>query len=117
MLERGKESKTRPLRSYGDFILVFKGSGYKVYHVADEEYQVIFDYREPKSLFFILGRKEAQKAGLPVKTEKFNNYDFAVYGCGKSGSPMVLYADQYPYKCLEWIMSNGDAYSNSMFRV
>ena len=109
--------QSRSFGSYGNFALVFRGSGYKAYHSLDEENQVMFDYHEPKSFFVILYHDDAEEAGFPVKKSEYEDYDYAVYGRGKNGLPSVVYANSNAYSCLEWILRHGDDYRNVMFRV
>ena len=109
--------KSRGFGSYGNFALVFQGSGYKAYHDIDEENQVMFDYHEPKAFFVILYRDEAEEAGFPVKNTEYEDYKYAVYGQGKSGAPSILFANENVYKCLEWILQHGASYRNVMFKV
>lgn len=109
--------KSRGFGSYGNFALVFQGSGYKAYHDIDEENQVMFDYHEPKAFFVILYRDEAEEAGFPVKNTEYEDYKYAVYGQGKSGAPSILFANESVYKCLEWILQHGASYRNAMFKV
>lgn len=109
--------QSRGFGSYGNFALVFQGSGYKAYHDIDEENQVMFDYHEPKAFFVILYRDDAEEAGFPVKNAEYEDYKYAVYGQGKSGAPSVLFANESAYKCLEWILQHGASYRNVMFKV
>ena len=109
--------QSRGFGSYGNFALVFQGSGYKAYHDIDEENQVMFDYHEPKAFFVILYRDEAEEAGFPVKNTEYEDYKYAVYGQGKSGAPSILFANENVYKCLEWILQHGASYRNVMFKV
>lgn len=117
MIQHSQQELTRGFGSYGDFTLVFRGSGYKAYHTLDEEYQVMFDYHEPKAFYFIMHRDDAERSGIPVKNTEFEDFRYAVYGKGKTGSPMIIYADNNAYKCLEWILQHGDTYRNVMFTV
>ena len=109
--------QSRGFGSYGNFALVFQGSGYKAYHDIDEENQVMFDYHEPKAFFVILYRDEAEEAGFPVKNTEYEDYKYAVYGQGKSGAPSILFANENVYKCLEWILQHGASYRNAMFKA
>ena len=112
-----EDYKSRSFGSYGNFALVFQGSGYKAYHDIDEENQVMFDYHEPKAFFVILHRDDAEEAGFPVKNTEYEDYKYAVYGQGKSGAPAIIFANESAYKCLEWIVQHGASYRNAMFKV
>lgn len=112
-----EDYKSRRFGSYGNFALVFQGSGYKAYHDIDEENQVMFDYHEPKAFFVILHRDDAEEAGFPVKNTEYEDYKYAVYGQGKSGAPAIIFANESAYKCLEWIVQHGASYRNAMFKV
>jgi hypothetical protein len=106
------------LDKYGDALVVFKGSGYKVFHHGDNEYQVIFDYHEPKACFLVSSSSAAAELGFPVRKAGENAmaiYNDQVYG-QKDGQPVPLFAAQHANDCVEWIVAHGDQYRNFMFR-
>ena len=103
---------------YGDALVVFKGSGYKVFHEGDNEYQVIFDYHEPNGCFLVLSTHQATESGFPVRKPADNVmkiYNVQVYG-QKDGSFVPLYAACDEQECVQWIVDNGDQYGSYMFK-
>lgn len=106
------------INRYGDALVVFKGSGYKVFHEGDDEYQVIFDYHEPTGCFLVLSTQQAKASGFPVRKPADNVvkiYNVQVYG-QKDGSFVPLYAACEDRECVQWIVDNGDQYGRYMFR-
>lgn len=109
--------RTCRMRLYGYFMLVFRASGYKVYHYGDDDMQVLFDYHEPKAFFFVLRSDDAEKCNLPFKKVSESDLTNSVYGRGKNGSPVILYTNPNAENCLKWILAHGDDYRNMMFAV
>lgn len=106
------------LDKYGDALVVFRGSGYKAFHHGDNEYQVIFDYHEPKACFLVISSSSAAELGFPVRKAGENAmaiYNDQVYG-QKDGQPVPLFAAQHANDCVEWIVAHGDQYRNFMFK-
>lgn len=106
------------INRYGDGLVVFKGSGYKVFHEGDDEYQVIFDYHEPTGCFLVLSTQQAKKSGFPVRKPADNVmkiYNVQVYG-QKDGNFVPLYAACEERECVQWIVDNGDQYGSYMFK-
>lgn len=106
------------INRYGDALVVFKGSGYKVFHEGDDEYQVIFDYHEPTGCFLVLSTQQAKANGFPVRKPADNVvkiYNVQVYG-QNDGSFVPLYAACEERECVQWIVDNGDQYSRYMFK-
>lgn len=106
------------INRYGDALVVFKGSGYKVFHEGDDEYQVIFDYHEPTGCFLVLSTQQAKASGFPVRKPADNVvkiYNVQVYG-QKDGSFVPLYAACEERECVQWIVDNGDQYGRYMFK-
>lgn len=103
---------------YGSAIIMFKGSGYKIYHQGDAENQVIFDYHEPKGCFLIMKKNEAKRESLPEKQSNRDKWaeDYQVLGQGKDGKPKILYAGDGAKPCIAWVKNNGDAYAKYMFK-
>lgn len=106
------------LDKYGDALVVFRGSGYKAFHHGDNEYQVIFDYHEPKACFLVISSSTAAGLGLPVRKAGENAmaiYNDQVFG-QKDGKPVPLFAAQHANDCVDWIVAHGEQYRNFMFR-
>lgn len=103
---------------YGSAIIMFKGSGYKIYHHGDAENQVIFDYHEPNGCFLIMKKQEAKRESLPEKQSNRDKWseDYQVLGQGKDGKPKILYAGNGAKSCIAWVKNNGDTYARYMFK-
>jgi len=105
------------LDRYGLCSVVFKGSGYKIYHKGDGEYQVIFDYREPTGCFLVMSKYDATEKGLKTRESQRRGDDkYQVYGRGKDGKPFPLVNYHKREDCVRWILKHGDRYSSLMFR-
>lgn len=124
LLEKGERRtpggpwKMRCAGKYGAAKIVFKASGYKIYHSGDRENQVIFDYHEPSGCFLVLPRHDAGEKGLPAKRTKRDDWldYYQVIGRGKDGKARVLYSGESVEDCILWARKNGDDYSGMMFR-
>lgn len=103
---------------YGATKIMFKASGYKIYHAGDAENQVIFDYHEPTGCFLIMSRDDAPDVGMPAKKTNRDEWldDYQVVGRGKDGKPQVLFSAELLKTCIRWVMKNGDRYSHLMFK-
>jgi hypothetical protein len=103
---------------YGAAKIMFKASGYKIYHKGDEENQVIFDYHEPTGCFLILPKRNAGEINMPAKKTTRDEWldSYQVVGCGKDGKPKVLFSTEDLKPCIRWVLKNGDAYSRLMFK-
>lgn len=102
--------------SYGKFMLMFKASGYKIFHVGDYEHQVMFDYHEPKAFFFILDNKIAAQNGIPVGKK-----EYSLYGCHKDENDddeyKIIVSNDDLSKVIAWVVQYGDRYEKLMFHV
>jgi len=81
---------------YGSGSIVFIGTGNEFYHYGDEENQVIFDRRQPKSCFIVDRESESS--------------EYNVYG---ENEYRPLYHGDYE-DCLKWIQKNGNDYRGQM---
>lgn len=101
---------------YGTSCVMFKGSGYRVWHSGDRENQVIFDYREPTGCFLVMPGYDARGERLPSGGDRLpEDRDFHVIGM-RNGKPAVLYSGDGEESCIRWVVENGDRMSSLMFR-
>lgn len=102
--------------SYGKFMLMFKASGYKIFHVGDYESQVMFDYHEPNAFFFILDSESATKFDIPV-----GKYNYSLYGCYKdengNDNYKVIVSNDEIAQIVKWVVQFGDQYEKLMFHT
>lgn len=103
---------------YGSTKIMFKASGYKIYHSGDEENQVIFDYHEPTGCFLIMSRDDAGEMSMPAKRTNRDEWldDYQVVGRGKDGKARVLFSAENLKDCIRWVLKNGDTYAGMMFK-
>lgn len=101
---------------YGTSCVMFKGSGYRVWHMGDRENQVIFDYREPTGCFLVMPAYDTREENLPDGGKNVpENRDYRVIGI-KNGKPAVLYAGESQESCIRWVVENGDSMQSLMFK-
>ncbi len=101
---------------YGTSCVMFKGSGYRVWHKGDHENQVIFDYHEPTGCFLVMPEYDTREENLPdggANTPE--ERDFRVIGV-KNGKPAVLYSGEGQESCIRWVVENGDRMKSLMFK-
>lgn len=101
---------------YGTSCVMFKGSGYRVWHKGDSENQVIFDYHEPTGCFLVMPDYDTREENLPTGGHMVpEERDYRVIGV-KNGKPAVLYSGEGPDSCIKWVVENGDRMSSLMFK-
>ena len=100
---------------YGSTCVMFRGSGYRIWHQGDRESQVIFDYHEPTGCFLVMPGYEMESAGVPGNEKVPEDRDYRVIGL-KDGKPAVVYAGDGQKSCIRWVLENGDRMKSLMFK-
>lgn len=109
------EAVSNTINIYGTSCIVFRGSGYRIWHQGDSEEQVIFDYHEPKGGFLVMPVYDSNEENMPTGGDRRpETRDVLVYGMRK-GKPAVLYSGESTGDCIRWVVQHGDDMKSLMF--